>query len=66
MPENSILTAVKSNGFQTLETAELEKQIRYLFAHGMIEPVDRAINKANLQYIITAAGISWLDEQGLI
>lgn len=62
----SILIAVKCNGFQTLDTVELEKQLRYLFAHQRIEPEDREMNKANVRYLITRAGISWLDEQGLV
>jgi predicted transcriptional regulator len=66
MPTGSILVAVKCNGFQTLENDELEKQIRYLFSHGMIDVVDREMNRANVQYVITAKGVEWLDGQGLI
>jgi hypothetical protein len=66
MPLDSVMIAVKCNGFQTLEPAELEKQVRYLFSHGMVSPVDREMNRANAQYAITAKGVEWLDGQCLI
>jgi len=67
LPRQLILNGVKTvGGFRMLEESDLDKQLRYLFAHKMVEPLDREMNKANEQYAITQAGIAWLDEQGLI
>lgn len=66
-PRQLILNGAKTvGGFRMLEESELDKQLRYLFAHKMIEPLDREMNKANECYAITQTGIAWLDEQGLI
>lgn len=61
-----LLTGTKPAGFQTLEQDEFDKQLRYLYSHGMIEPEDRAMNKSNRVYLITAKGTDWLDGQNLI
>jgi hypothetical protein len=66
-PRQLILNGVKTvGGFRMMEESDLDKQLRYLFAHKMIEPLDREMNKANECYAITQTGIAWLDEQGLI
>ena len=53
-------------GFEAQDAEELRKQLRYLAAHGLIEPVDRVISKAVELYRITQAGIAYLDENNLI
>jgi hypothetical protein len=66
-PRQRISNGIKTvGGFRMLDDTDLDKQLRYLFAHKMIEPVDREMNKANEYYAITQTGIAWLDDQGLI
>ena len=62
---DSLHVGVKLAGFQTLEKTELAKQLRYLESHGMIEREDKQISKSVDIYMITQAGIAYLDEQGL-
>lgn len=61
-----IHVGVKLAGFQTLEEPELQKQMRYLEAHRMIERADKSISKAVEVYLITEAGVAHLDESGII
>jgi hypothetical protein len=65
-PVGHIMNAAKMGGFQTLEPAELAKQLRYLEAHKMIEREDREISKAVDRYLITQAGTAYLDENFLL
>lgn len=61
-----IRIGVKLAGFQRLENNELEKQLRYLEAHGMISREERPMNKAVDIYQITQSGVALLDENFLL
>jgi hypothetical protein len=62
---NRLLIGAKVYGFELLEEEDLAKQLRYLAAHGLIEPVDRKISKAVELFRITQAGTAYLDENNL-
>ena len=67
MRKNVLLMGCKTAaGFPLLTETEHDKQVRYLFSHGMIERDEREMNKETEIYRITPNGMEWLDSEGLI
>ena len=61
-----IHVGVRYAGFQNLEKEELQKQLRYLEARGMIERAKKELSLAVEIYMITEKGTAHLDESGLL
>lgn len=64
-PVARLRTAAAIAGFKA-EEQDLAKNLRYLEAHGMIERDASEINKSVDRYLITQAGVAYLDENNLM